>query len=184
MFTPFTSPSDLDVYANRSCSVLVGGLILRNLDRSIDEDALSVFSTVATVVGHVVVDSNPYLMGLPFLVALRTAQSVTVTNNPNLIDARLPSLDVATQLAVVEYGNMRVCSNNRAGSSTVVLSLAPCATRTLVFYIELKCSDMLPAALSHFSSLLNVSSQKVRDCQIELSYFYCESCSIQQFAPW
>lgn len=167
LVNPVLSATDFNQYFNASCSILLGGLVLRGLPIDVDEDMLTrAFGTVQKIMGPLVIDANSHLMGLPFLAQLQTAASVAITNNVKLIDARLPALDVATQLSVVEFGNYRTCNAKRAGVvGAVSADPIPCPTRTLVFALELTCPGMIGDAVALIAIQLGVPKEIVcRKC--------------------
>jgi hypothetical protein len=80
--------------AFEGCEVLLGGLTIANLPMHIDETALSVLAGVSKIAGPLRIINNQYLTSLSFLANVDTLERLEITNNPNLIDARLPQLDV------------------------------------------------------------------------------------------
>lgn len=165
---PITQLSDVAYYANRSCTVLVGSLILRNMGADVDEDALMVLAGVTKIAGPVVVDDNINIMSLVFLTSLRTAQSITITKNTNLIDARLPNLDISTQLAVKEYENYRVCPSKKAAPglrSAVSPGTQPqieCPKRNLHFTMLSSCTYLADSITPVIAGYLNLTADQVQ----------------------
>ncbi len=87
----------LTEFALKNCAAIIGGLAIDNLPRHLDEDDLhAAFWGLHTVIGTLTVSDNAYLTSLSFLANLKQVNRIIVHNNPMIVDARLPSLDVAS----------------------------------------------------------------------------------------
>ncbi|EDQ85058.1 uncharacterized protein MONBRDRAFT_12183 [Monosiga brevicollis MX1] len=103
-----TSLADLAPYSDYLCTVIDGSLkILGPLEFA--EHELGVLARVEHVLGGVIVQDAPSLVSLDFLQSLRTANMVTVTDNVNLLDLRLPLLK--NTIPMVLTSNPRLCHN-------------------------------------------------------------------------
>jgi hypothetical protein len=136
---PILDGSDLDFYAN--CSLVLGGLSLMNLPTSLGPDELMGLQTIRKIAGPLVVADNAYLTSLAFLSSLETAESVRITNNANLVDARLPALSLATTAAVAVDLNPRLCPARSLPSATS-RDQGECAGTDLVLRVDCTANDV------------------------------------------
>lgn len=148
---PISLPSDLPAYTN--CTVLLNSLVLRDLPSSVDHEALMVLSGVQTVLGSVIIADNKYLASLWFLPSLHMAENVTVTNNFNLVDARLPSLAPQIAASAVSANNFRLCPQRSIVPDTA--STVLCAGIILKFWLYTSCPDLAASFIAIANMYLN-----------------------------
>jgi hypothetical protein len=111
-----TRASQLAPYVNNECELLTSSLIIHALGDSISEnDLLEAFGQVTTIEGGLYVTGNSELPSLDFLAALVDVSVVYISENPGLVDARLPNLSPQTELIL--SNNRRLCPGNEPRGS-------------------------------------------------------------------
>ena len=90
---PITDLNSLNLYKTQGCTIIVGDLYITNLPSSVSQvPLLNVFQNIPTIRGTLYYQNNLYGNALTFLKNLKQVNSVALLNNPNLLDARLLSL--------------------------------------------------------------------------------------------
>jgi hypothetical protein len=101
------------------CNVILGDLSIQDLPLDWNEDFLTtVFQRLTRIHGVLRLKNNQFLTSLSFLENLLGIYSLELNNNPNLIDARLPSLEVLYEEQAFVSGNPRLCSSRILLSNT------------------------------------------------------------------
>ena len=91
MAFPITDLPSLSLY--KGCTIVSGDLHIYNIPSSITKTLLTTYlSAITTIKGYLYVDSNIYLGSLLNFNNLVSMYGAVYTNNPNLVDARIPSL--------------------------------------------------------------------------------------------
>jgi hypothetical protein len=100
---PITDLSSLRLYSSQKCTLIAGDLHIAYLSSLVHEDIL--FDNLKQVVflrGSLFVHDNQFLSSLVFFRNVTAVNNVSLSNNPNLVDARMPSLqNMAGQLDVI-----------------------------------------------------------------------------------
>jgi hypothetical protein len=90
---PVTDLDSLKLYSSQGCTLISGDLHITNLPSSVTEDNLfDHLSNVRFLRGSLIVHDNHFLSSLAFARKVVVVTDVSLSNNPNLIDARMPSL--------------------------------------------------------------------------------------------
>ena len=135
-----------------SCNIVVGSLFFSQLPLSLDEDVLfAYFGSIAHVYGNIHVNDNPFLTSLSFLRGAVSVAGVFLSNNPNLVDSRLPLLK-SIDSAIVS-GCIHLCST-RYPSVLPVASGPGCADLMLVMYFRYGVTPDLGLIGSMLTSVL------------------------------
>ena len=90
--SPISSRQTIQQSSLLGCKILLGDLTITSLPPDVDESLLIALSTITTITGTLRILYNPNLVSLVFLSRLQTVGSLHIADNPNLVDARLPSL--------------------------------------------------------------------------------------------
>ena len=130
---PIIDARDILYFSN--CSLVLGGLSLMNLAPDLDVDALQPLQAITKIAGPLRVIDNQYLTSLSFLNNLTTVESIVVSDNRNLVDARLPRLTPASLAGTITQTlNPRLCPARRVGGAGNATA-SVCATTDLVFRV-------------------------------------------------
>ena len=106
---PVTDADSATYYASKRCTVIHGDLFVTNIPSSVFEELLlDLFSDVKVIRGKIYVNNNLFLTSLSFLGNLTSVGGISLLNNPNLVDARLPSLTTLDGDVAVK-GCFRLC---------------------------------------------------------------------------
>ena len=106
---PVTDADSATYYASKRCTVIHGDLFVTNIPSSVFGELLTdLFSDVSVIRGNIYVNSNLFLTSLSFLGNLTSVNGISLLNNPNLVDASLPSLTVLGGEVTVK-GCFRLC---------------------------------------------------------------------------
>ena len=106
---PIEDYDSLRLYGSRGCNVVVGDVYLQNLPGSVTKSILfDNLKTVQYIRGMLFVKNNPVLSAMTAFSNLIGVTAVVYSNNPALVDARIPSLEHLTNGVVVE-GCDRLC---------------------------------------------------------------------------
>ena len=83
-------------YELRSCTQIEGSLEIVDLAEDVTEfDLYQAFQKLESVTGGVLIQGNRQIVTLEFLANLNATQSLVLSNNPSLVDARLPLISSA-----------------------------------------------------------------------------------------
>ena len=98
-------------FLGKNCTSITGPLALSNLPSTVTESLLQrSFGSVSSIQGGLYITNNRYLPTLDSFVRLSSASIVSITRNPGLVDARLPSLGPGVETVVSD--NRRLCQEN------------------------------------------------------------------------
>ena len=102
--------ASLDYYRQNNCTVLVGNLYITDLPAEVTEDVLfEVLSPITAIHGEVHVENNPFLTSLSALVNVQEIHDMYLTNNPNLVDSRMPSLQSLRYNSAIVFSCPNLC---------------------------------------------------------------------------
>ena len=140
---------------------MLGGLTLMNLPPDLDADALGALRCITKIAGPLRVSNNAHLTSLGFLAELDTVEAITVTNNANLVDARLPRLTRASLAGTITTAlNPRLCAAYRVGDGSNA-STATCVGVDLQLQVSCSCNASHPCT-DAIAQALNISANRVR----------------------
>ena len=106
---PITDLSSLMLYSSQNCTLIAGDLHIAYLPSLVHEDLL--FDHLKQVVflrGSLFVHDNQFLSSLVFFCNVTAVNNVSLSNNPNLVDARMSALQNMAGLVDVIACN-RLC---------------------------------------------------------------------------
>jgi hypothetical protein len=155
MSQPIFDRTDLDYYAANNCTLLLSGLTISNLPLWIDTEALAVLQTVRKIAGPLRIVNNNYLVSLSFLSGLEVVDSIIITGNAALVDARLPRLNaqLSQTRSLSVRGNPFLCPERVVTDHTSPNS--NCRSSDLSFYVSCRgveagtCTATLAQATGH-----------------------------------
>ena len=102
-----TDRGNLEYYYRSNCTVIFGTLYIASVADLVPSELMRAFSGVEIIRGDLVVDSNPTIVSLECFGRLGRVDNVFISNNPSLVDARLP---LATfDGGVYVSNNVRLC---------------------------------------------------------------------------
>ncbi len=164
---PVFDAASLGIYSSNNCSVIVGDLHISELPIDLGEFELSQgFQGVSSIRGFIYVSNNPYLTSLSFLSQVVSVSGVTLFNNPNMVDARLPSLFRLSEAFTAE-GCDRLCPQ-RYTSAIIGADESFCANLTVSVALSyLGDSNANAASLAYdlFAKILSeISNAMVNFC--------------------
>ena len=126
---PVTDADSATYYASKHCTVIHGDLFVTNIPSSVLEVLLlDLFSDVRVIRGNIYVNNNLFLTSLSFLGNLTSVNGISLLNNPNLVDASLPSLTSLNGDVTVK-GCFRLCPARYPRLSTDPVPLTSLSTR-------------------------------------------------------
>ena len=90
---PITDQGTLSLYKSKECTIISGDLYMQNIPVDVTRSILtSSLSTVKIIKGDLHFKDNEHLTSLVFLHNLVSVNNISLSNNPQLIDAKLASL--------------------------------------------------------------------------------------------
>lgn len=123
---------------------------------------LVVLQSVRMVMGSVVVENNPGITTLEFLVNLQTATAIIVTGNENLVDARLPNLTSYSQNNVLESNNIRLCPQHSVVPAPIsTTSSTVCASPVINFVVVTNCLQAAKPIGDIVASMLRINASRI-----------------------
>lgn len=113
---PITDLSTLQSYGDQACDVIIGTVVITNLPVEVTEDILfDHLGSVKQIHGEVHVSNNQFLTSLSFMASVQSVHALHVSNNPNMVDARLPSLQTIESSIVIVSQCANLCAARYPG---------------------------------------------------------------------
>lgn len=105
---PITDLSSLSLLQKQDCTVIVGDLYIANLPTSVSNgDVYNAVKNVQEIRGTIFMVNNLYRTSMDAFRNLKIAHDIVYSNNPNMIDSRMPSLVSLGSVSVM--GCDRLC---------------------------------------------------------------------------
>ena len=90
---PITDVASAELYMSYGCTIVVGDLYIMDLPNPVTKKVLyNSLQAVKTIRGGLYFKDNAYRTALTFLSNLESVYGVYLSNNPSLVDARMPAL--------------------------------------------------------------------------------------------
>ena len=170
---PITDLSSLILYSSKKCTLIAGDLHIAYLPSLVHEDFLiDNLKQVVFLRGSLFVHDNQFLSSLVFFRNVTAVNNVSLSNNPNLVDARMPSLrTMAGRFDVIACDRLCPARYARVGQSP---NDAGCANLVRLSFVSVGGSYTLSAdytlsvlvtALRFFSNGTVCSSSYSRKCR-------------------
>ena len=106
---PITDISSAQLYASKKCTIIVGDLYMQNMPTSVTKKLLfDTLQTVQFIKGKLYFIGNRYISAMTFFSNLIGLYGAHYSNNADLVDARMPSLQQLKGSVTVE-GCDRLC---------------------------------------------------------------------------
>jgi hypothetical protein len=132
------------------CDVILGDLSIQDLPLEWNDDFLtSVFQRLTRIHGGLRLSDNHFLTSLSFLENLFGIHFLELNDNHNLVDARLPSLEVLYKEQAFVAGSPRLCSSRILLSNTSDND-SRCSSLDLRLFINV--TDTLGSQDTHYVS--------------------------------
>lgn len=151
--SPISSWQTLQQNSLLGCEILLGDLTITSLPPDVDESLLSALSTITAITGTLRILCNPNLVSLVFLSRLQSVGSLQIADNPNLVDARLPSLAMLPHDWFFHSNPKARCFVPSAPAATIRPYTSRCSTVDLVMRIAANnslagCAPIIRSALA------------------------------------
>ena len=164
---PITDLASVLLYSSQGCTTIVGDLYMLNMPALMTRSLLqSHLKTVTTIRGTLHFKDNLYLSSMTFLSNVVSLNGAVYSNNPQLIDARLFSLQQLNGNVTVE-GCDRLCPARYTSLRTAVDERG-CANPELRYFLQIKGtatkSDVGVVGNIMQSALQNVTGGAVCAC--------------------
>ena len=162
---PITDLASVVLYSSQGCTTIVGDLYMLNMPASMTRSLLQThLKTVTAIRGTLHFKDNLYLSAMTFLSNVVSLNGAVYSNNPQLIDARLFSLQQLNGNVTVEGCN-RLCPARYTSLRTAVDERG-CANPELRYFLHIEGSatknnvDVVGSIMR--SALQNVTGGAVR----------------------
>jgi hypothetical protein len=171
---PITDINSAQLYSGKECTIITGDLYIQDLPTSVTKKLLfDSLQTVRHIRGDLYFLDNPFISAMTFFSNLEGLHGAHYSNNAQLVDARMPSLEQLSGAVTVE-GCDRLCPARYTTVGTVAEDDA-CPNPTIEYYFEIKgdaSGDMIWVIRNAFARLLtNVTDGEVcRCCSLKLHF--------------
>jgi hypothetical protein len=150
-------------YSVQNCTYVLGSVTIRGLEYFSFEEFDAVFRFVSVINGDLTIENSAGLVTLAAFRRLQAVSSIVIRSNPNLVDARLPSLAAYSSIDCV--GNLMLCPA-RCPVSQIDEAQGECGNVTAVQLLSFVVADA-------YTMVESIIEQLIADSDMNVSFFGC-----------
>ena len=156
---PITDMQSLELYKTKGCTIVSGDLYIQNLPIEITRGVIAAhLGSIRYIKGDLHFKENAYIVSMVFFKSLLGVYGVYYLNNPELVDARMPQLQMLSGSVSVE-GSPRLCPARYTTAASNMMDDSGCTSINLKYYLHIDGGS----GLNNLGILSSVLSRAVEE---------------------
>ena len=135
---PITEASSAALYLSKGCTVIVGDLYMVNLAATVTRTVLHGYlKNIQEIRGYLHFKDNAHLSAMTFFSSLVSMYGAVYSNNPYLLDTRMPSLS-SMRDGVTVVGCDRLCPARYTAAAGTITDDSQCTNPQMEYYLNVE----------------------------------------------